>query len=190
MVERLEHGDISTGRGLNQETSLTRPETTRWGSHYTTIVRLLSMWSSTIHVLENIYDDGTEEKIRCRAVSLVDKMENYEFVFIAHLMKLVLGLTNGLSQFLQKKDQNIIEAVSLVQNTKRQLQDFRENGWDELLEDVNNFCAKNDIIIPNMEDNVPGRIRSKRAGHAITYYHHFRVEIFCQVLNYFLFYTT
>ena len=120
MVERLEHGDISTERGLKQETSLTRPGTTRWGSHYTTIVRLLSMWSSTIHVLENIYDDGTEEKIRCRAVSLVDKMENYEFVFIAHLMKLVLGLTNGLSQFMKRK-QNIVEAVSLVQNTKRQL---------------------------------------------------------------------
>ena len=79
--------------------------------------------------------------------------------------------------------------MSLIQNTKRRLQDFRDNGWDELLEDVNSFCAKNDIIIPNMEDNVLGRIRSRRAGHAITYYHHFRVEIFCQVLNYFFIYT-
>ena len=59
MVERLEHGDISIGRGLNQETSLARPGATRWGSHFTTVVRLLSMWSSTIQVLENIYDDGT-----------------------------------------------------------------------------------------------------------------------------------
>jgi hypothetical protein len=61
----------------------------------------------------------------------------------------------------------------------------RENGWDELLEDVNSFCAKNKITIPNMEDNAPDRFRSRRDGKAITYYQHFRVEIYCQVFNYF-----
>ena len=60
---------------------------------------------------------------------------------------------------LEQKDQNIVEAMSLVATTKRQLQDFRDNGWDNLLVDVNNFCSKHDISIHNMEENVPGRLR-------------------------------
>ncbi|KAL6531211.1 hypothetical protein OROHE_014280 [Orobanche hederae] len=180
MVEQLETGQVTTGRGLNQETSLTRPGDTRWGSHYKTIIRLLSMWSSVIKVLINIYKDGSERKSKGKVVGLLDKMEKYEFVFIAHLMKVVLGITNGLSQFLQQKDQNIIGAMNLVINVKRQLQDLRDNGWDELLEEVSVFCSEHDIVIPDMEDNVPGRIRSK---NSTTYYHHFRIGIFCQVLD-------
>ena len=61
---------------------------------------------------------------------------------------------------------------------------MRENGWDELLEEVNNFCSKNDICVPNMEDNVPGRIRSRRGGQSVPHFHHFHVEIFCQVLSF------
>ncbi|KAL6553068.1 hypothetical protein OROGR_006910 [Orobanche gracilis] len=178
IVESLERGDNSTGRCLNQETSLARPGATRWGSHYKTIVRLLAMWSSVLEVLQNIYENGHESKSKGIVVGLIDKMETFEFVFIAHLMKVVLGLTSSLSQFLQQKDQNIVHAMSLVVTTKRQLQDLRENGWDDLLGDVNTFCSKNDIGIPNMEDNVPGRLRRKH-----TFFHHFRVEIFCQVVD-------
>ncbi|KAL6547893.1 hypothetical protein OROHE_009598 [Orobanche hederae] len=178
IVERLEKGGTCTGRGKNQETSLARPGATRWGSHYKTILRLVAMWSSVIEVLHNIYEDGHDSKSKGIVVGLIDKMETYEFVFIAHLMKLVLGLTNSLSQFLQQKDQNIVNAMSLVVTTKRQLQDLRDNGWDDLLQDVNSFCSENGISIPNMEDNIPGRLCRKH-----TFFHHLRVEIFCQVVD-------
>lgn len=181
MVERLEHDDVHSGRVLNQESGFGQLGDTRWGSHHKTIIRLLSMWSTVVEVLMNIYDDGSERKSRGKVVGLIDKMESYEFVFIAHFIKLVLGLIDSLSQFLQKKDQN--EAVSLISILKRQLQDFRENEWDELLEDVSDFCAEHNIAIPNMEDNVPGRIRCRSNGHPITYFQHFRVEICCQVVD-------
>ncbi|KAL8152917.1 LOW QUALITY PROTEIN: hypothetical protein V2J09_010677 [Rumex salicifolius] len=46
--------------------------------------------------------------------------------------------------------------MSLVQSVKEKLQDLRKkNGWDELVEVVNGFCTKHDIIIPNLEDNPP-----------------------------------
>lgn len=182
MVEMLANGEISTGKGLNQEATLARPGATRWGSHYTTIIRILSLWSSTIDVLGNIFNDGTDYKTRGLASSLVEKMESYQFVFIAHLMKLVLGLTNGLSQFLQRKDQNILEAVSLIRNTKSRLLELRENGWSDFLRSVNDFCVKNDILILNMEDEVRSRFR------ATTNDIHFRIDIFYQVFDYYLFY--
>ena len=114
LVEKLEKGEIETGRGLNQETFLCRPGATRWGSHFTTIIRILSLWSTTIEVLDSVFHDGTDMKTRGVAASLVEKMETFQFVYIAHLMKAILGSTNVLSQFLQQKDQNIIQAVSLI----------------------------------------------------------------------------
>ena len=70
-------------------------------------------------------------------------------------------------------------AVGLIDTTKRRLQELRDNGWEDLLEEVDTFCSKNGILIPNMKDNVPSCLRSKNAP---TYYHHFRVGIFCEVL--------
>ena len=96
-------------------------------------------------------------------------------------MRDVLGITNELSQHLQQKDQNIRAAIHLIQTVKERLQEVRHDGWDELVEEINSFCLKNDITVPNMEDDVPGRIRSKRGGQSVTYFHHFHVEIFCQV---------
>jgi hypothetical protein len=56
---KLESGDIFSERGKHQETSLTRPGDTRWGSHHTTLVRLFTMWDSVLKVLENVSDDAT-----------------------------------------------------------------------------------------------------------------------------------
>ena len=44
IVYRLESGEIFSGRGKHQHTSLVRPGDTRWGSHYTTLLRIKSMW--------------------------------------------------------------------------------------------------------------------------------------------------
>ncbi|XP_042446337.1 zinc finger MYM-type protein 1-like [Zingiber officinale] len=57
-VKLLERGEISSGRGLNQETSLARPGDTRWGSHHSTLCRIEQMWPSIIEVLQNLIDDG------------------------------------------------------------------------------------------------------------------------------------
>jgi hypothetical protein len=80
---------------------------------------------------------------------------------------------------LQKKDQNIVRAVSLIGVTLDKLQGIRENGWDELLKETNDFCIKHKIVVPNMDDTIPPRGRSRGRGSTmVTYYHRFRYEIF------------
>ncbi|XP_042396808.1 uncharacterized protein LOC121986953 [Zingiber officinale] len=61
-----------------------------------------------VTVLENVYDDGTNDDNNGIAASLIDKMESYEFEFVMHLMKSLLGTTNELPLALQQKDQNIV----------------------------------------------------------------------------------
>ncbi|XP_042396479.1 uncharacterized protein LOC121986586 [Zingiber officinale] len=80
-------------------------------------------------------------------------------------------------------DQNIVQAMSLVRSVKCRLQDFREDGWQIILEQVNTFCELNMIPILDMEDNMLTRGHGRRRGQLITNFHHYRVEIFCQVVD-------
>ena len=52
-------------------------------------------------------------------------MENIEFVFLLFLMKKVLGITNELSQALQRKDQDLLNAMQFVQISKRRLYEMK-----------------------------------------------------------------
>ncbi|XP_042456681.1 zinc finger MYM-type protein 1-like [Zingiber officinale] len=162
-VKLLERGEISSGRGLNQETSLARPGDTRWGSHHSTLCRIEQMWPFVIEVLQNLIDDG-DRSSKGLSRTLVERMERYEFVFILLLMKRILAITNHLSTVLQEKDQNIVNAMHLINNVKCKLQKLRDSGWDILLEDVKKFCNTHSIEIINMTDNINNRSRLKRDG--------------------------
>lgn len=45
-------------------------------------------------------------------------MERFEFIFILQLMMKVMGITNESSNALQQKDQNIVNAMALIDTTK------------------------------------------------------------------------
>ena len=93
LVAQLESGEISSGRGQNQETSLARPGDTRWGSHHRTLIRIQQMWDSIVEVLESVSHDGTDAEERGLASGYMIYMESFEFVIILHLMLRMFGLT-------------------------------------------------------------------------------------------------
>ncbi|PNT73572.1 hypothetical protein BRADI_2g60463v3, partial [Brachypodium distachyon] len=183
IVGQLERGEVFPGRGKNQETSLARPGDTRWGTHHRTLARLQLMWTSVLEVLENIFEDGDSEQ-RTKASGLIERMENFEFVLVLHLMIRVLGKTQELSQCLQRKNQNIVRAVGLIGSVLKNMNDMQENGWEELFQEVTTFCGQRNIVVPNMEDTIPLRGRSRgRGAKLVSYYHHFHHGIFNVVLD-------
>ena len=101
---------------------------TRWGSHYGTLISLITLLSSIIEVLEIIVDDGMNSEQRCEASNLLDSIQSFDFVLSLHLMRNVLGVTNELSKALQRKDQDIVNAMSLVKVCKQRLQMMRDSG--------------------------------------------------------------
>ena len=54
-------------------------------------------------------------------------MNSFIFVFYLHLMRDVLENMNELSQVLQRKDQNIVNAMKLVGLCQRRLKMMRES---------------------------------------------------------------
>ncbi|XP_022883726.1 zinc finger MYM-type protein 1-like [Olea europaea var. sylvestris] len=91
--------------------------------------------------------------------------QSFEFVFNLHLMRTILGISNELSMALQRKDQDIVNAMSLVTVCKQRLQEMRDNEWDSFLDEVVSFC------------------RSRRNTEEMTNFHHFRVDLFYSVID-------
>ncbi|XP_050916045.1 uncharacterized protein LOC127131150 [Lathyrus oleraceus] len=119
--QALEHGEISRGRGLNQEMTIKKVGETIWSSHYGTLLSIVSLFSSMINVLEMVEEDGTDLDKKGEALMLMNYMQTFEFIFILHLMKIVLGVTHDLSQALQRSDQDIVNAMKLVKVSKIRL---------------------------------------------------------------------
>uniref|UniRef100_A0A0A9DYN0 Uncharacterized protein n=1 Tax=Arundo donax TaxID=35708 RepID=A0A0A9DYN0_ARUDO len=80
---------------------------------------------------------------RIRAMVLV--LESFDFIFSAHLMVTILGYTNDFSLCLQRRDQDILNALSIVSVAKNKMQQLRSDGWGVFLQRVNLFCNKHDI---------------------------------------------
>ncbi|XP_071732585.1 uncharacterized protein [Rutidosis leptorrhynchoides] len=126
LAKEIASGEVETGSGKNQELSLVRAGDTRWGSHHKTTSSLKSLFPEVVKVLDYVKSDGDNALSRRQASGILTYFETFDFVFYLHLMLHILGLTNVLSRALQRKDQNILEAISLVEATKNSLQDFRE----------------------------------------------------------------
>ncbi|KAK9671927.1 hypothetical protein RND81_12G064300, partial [Saponaria officinalis] len=118
-----------------------------------------------------------------KAESLSYAMRRFDFVFIAQLMVTIFGVTNKLNLTLQRKEQDIVNAMRLVDVTNGSLQRMRDSGWDSRMEKVSAFCSKYDIDIPSMGD-LYVILRRHGCGHReVTNLHHFRVEVFLSLID-------
>ncbi|KAL7604482.1 hypothetical protein Lser_V15G17389 [Lactuca serriola] len=99
----LELGEIESGKGLNQVKTLRRAGDTCWGSHFR---------SGIIDDLSTTYSQRRD------ADATYGFLKSFKFVFILHLIKEVMGKTDVLSQALQKKSQDILNAMELVSAVK------------------------------------------------------------------------
>jgi len=162
-------GQICTGTGLNQEQSLQRPGDTRWCSHYKTLKSLNSLFPSIIEVLQYVEKDGPNDKKRRQARGLLDYLKDFDFVFHLHLMLIILGHANSLSLYLQRKDQDILEAMSEVKLTKQKFQQIRDDGWESLLETIYSFCEEHGIPKLDMEEEYVDRHKPRKKTNRTNY---------------------
>ena len=120
--------ELEIGSGLNQIGTLQRPIETHWSSHFRSVFSLLMMFTPTCEVLLNIIDDTSDGEHRAKAESAYDGLNLFEFVFILHLEKETMEITDKLCQVLQSQSQDILNAMHLVSSTKALIQNFRNDG--------------------------------------------------------------
>ncbi|XP_068316344.1 uncharacterized protein [Pyrus communis] len=184
LLKAIENDCLETGQGLNQETSLKRAGDTRWNSHYGALISLITMFSSVVDVLDMIVEDCYNDSAG-EAKRLLKDLQSFEFVFLLFLMKSILGVTNDLSQALQKKDQEIVNAMALVKTCKEQLRCMRnDENFDLLVDKVSSFCVEHEIEVPTMDDLYVIQGKSLRKAPRKTNHHHYKVELFFEVIDF------
>ncbi|XP_060966733.1 uncharacterized protein LOC133035065 [Cannabis sativa] len=143
------------------------------------------MFSATCEVLLNIIEDGTTFAQRGDADATYESLTSFEFVFILHLMKKILEISNILCQALQLQSQDILNAMHLVSSTKTLIQKLREDGWDELVDEVKSFCELVNIPVPDFNAHYTAKRRRIRGQqNAITVEHYYRVDLFNAVIDF------
>ena len=71
--------------------------------------------------------------------------------------------------------------MKLVEISKLCLQVMREDGCNSLFEEVSKFCAKNNIVVPNMDEFY--QLRSRQKAQGMKNLHHYRVELYYIVID-------
>jgi hypothetical protein len=98
---------------------LKRAGDTRWSSHFLSICSLVRLFNATCSMLENIINERSTYSQFGDANAVYKMITSFQFIFILHLMKEIMGITDSLCQHLQQKSQDILTAVQLVANTKK-----------------------------------------------------------------------
>lgn len=167
---------------MNQEQSLQRPGDTRWCSHYKTLKSLNSLFPSVIEVLEYVEKHGPNDKKRRQARGLLDYLKDFDFMFHLHMMLMILGYANSLSLCLQRKDQDILEAMTEVKLTKQKFQQIRDDGWESLIKTIYSFCEQHDIPKLDMEEEYIDRHKPRKKSNR-TNYQHYRWDCLNSVID-------
>ncbi|KAB2025674.1 hypothetical protein ES319_D06G166600v1 [Gossypium barbadense] len=116
--------ELATGIGMNQIDTLQRPGETRWSSHLNSITSLLKMYNATSTVLENLKNTTSNYSQRGDSHNTYNRLRSFEFIFILHMMKEVLRVTDNLCQALQldtqlqelksRFNENFVELLTLT----------------------------------------------------------------------------
>ena len=76
------------------------------------------MFDATCSVLKNIIVDGNTYLKHGDIDSAYDVITSFKFVFILHLMREIMEITDDLCQALQCKSQDILNAMHFYQQQK------------------------------------------------------------------------
>ncbi|XP_059654755.1 uncharacterized protein LOC132301530 [Cornus florida] len=149
-ANKLATGELENGKGANQIKTLQRASATRWSSHFGSINSLIDLFGPSRVIIENLSKNGPTNSIGGDAKGVYLPMLSFELVFILHLLPEMMEITDILCQALQRKTQDIINAMNLVSSTNALLQNLRENGWHTFFQNVESFCKEHNIVVLDM----------------------------------------
>ena len=99
-------------------------------------------------------------------------------------MNEIFGYTTDFCQALQKRDQDVVNAMDLLAFTKVELDVLREDdGWREFLEKVTCFCVKHKVKVVDMAGNYRPIQRSRKLYKDAINYHRFHADMFWGVID-------
>ena len=119
-----------------KELTLKSQSKTRWACRKAATSALKQRLPATLQTLLHV--DESDPKLTSKCNGLISNMLTYEFIFSLLVVDEVLGLIDGLSQFLQSEKMDVFaaknSALSVIQTLKKLLDQGFESTWEKASE--------------------------------------------------------
>ena len=93
-----------------------------------------------------------------------------------------LRISNLLSQALQMKSQDILNAMHLISAAKLIFQSLRQCSWDTFIKHVISFCQSHHIDMPRLNDYHMKKVRRIFVNRMIMLQWSITIEFICLML--------
>lgn len=108
--------------------SLKRLSDTRWSARYDAVFALYLNYKSVVEIFSNMAQDNNEKpKTRSEALSLGNKMGEFETVLMTVMWPKILGRVNATSKSLEDPKLNICKGIDLLKSLVSFIYTFRNN---------------------------------------------------------------
>lgn len=140
---------------------LKRFSNTRWTSHDRVIIVVYEKYVALLQSLNKIATDiDSDSDTTSTAKSLTSRLSSFEFVIAMLLVKKIFSITTPVSNYLQSKSIDFIEAIGLVDVAKNRLYDLRnESQCEELINEAKTFAKAQKLTEQNFKEV---RLRKKK----------------------------
>lgn len=125
-----------------QVRKLKRVSTTRWISHKSALDVVLNTYIAIIETLENIREESSDKKAASEINGFLLYLQSTRFIYSAFCFQKILSILEPVSQFLQKKDFDLLAVSYLIKQKYDQLVLIRcETRLNKILSEADKFIT-------------------------------------------------
>lgn len=123
---------------------------TRWSYWFTSLDKIKQRYTEIREVLIILTTEGDQT---ARAIGLLKEVSTFKFIVILHIMKKILECVHCASCELQSNSILLSSAMNLVNSTKENLKNLRnDETYNRIYEKSKQFAIKNKVLVEENEE--------------------------------------
>lgn len=163
---------------------------TRWTSHDRALVVIQEKYSALLKALENISKaNNSDRDTTSMARNLISVLTSFQFVLVLVMMRKIFSVSTEVSNYLQSKSIDFMQAIKMVNVAKTRLQNFRtDEGCIEIINTAKEFATKNNlpqcdfkVVRARKKKIMPGELSRDEVQYSPT--NLFRCDVYYKVLD-------
>ncbi|KAL4119359.1 hypothetical protein QTP88_012175 [Uroleucon formosanum] len=131
-----------------QKRRIKRFSNTRWTSHDRALVVIQEKYPALLKALENISKaNDSDRDTTSMAKNLISVITSFQFVLVLVLMRKIFSISTEVSNYLQSKSIDFMQAIKMVNVAKNRLKMVRtDDGCTEKINSAKEFATKNNLL--------------------------------------------
>ncbi|KAL5239451.1 hypothetical protein ACI65C_006861 [Semiaphis heraclei] len=132
-----------------QKRRVKRFSNNRWTSHDRALVVIQEKYPALLKALENISKaNDSDRDTTSMAKNLISVITSFQFIVVLILMRKIFSVTTEVSNYLQLKSIDFMQAIKMVNVAKKILQILRtDEGCTEIINTAKEFATKNNLHV-------------------------------------------